>query len=66
MLSSIVLDLAPQKVFPPIQYESGDVMEDSEWDHKCSRWFCKVDACTSSYVAKWLLCQHLERTLSQP
>ncbi len=49
------------KVPPPIQNESGDV---SEWAHKNSRWFCKVDACTSSYAAKWLLCQHLEQTHS--
>jgi hypothetical protein len=49
------------KVLPPIQDESGDV---SEWAHKSSRWFCKVDACTSSYAAKWLLCQHLGQTHS--
>ncbi len=49
------------KVPSPIQNESGDV---SEWAHKNSRWFCKVDACTSSYAAKWLLCQHLEQTHS--
>ncbi len=49
------------KVPPPIQDESGDV---SEWAHKSSRWFCKVDACISSYAAKWLLCQHLEQTHS--
>jgi hypothetical protein len=29
-------------------------MEDSEWAHKGSRWFCKVDACTSFYATKWL------------
>ncbi len=39
-------------------------MEDGEWAHKGSRWCCKVDPCTSSYVAKWLFCQHLEQTHS--
>jgi len=43
--------------------KSGDV---SEWAHKCSRCFCKVDACTSFYAAKWLFCQHLEQTHSLP
>jgi hypothetical protein len=41
--SSIISDLAPQKVIPPIQNENGNAMEDSEWAHKGSRWFCKVD-----------------------
>jgi hypothetical protein len=50
--SLVVSDFAPQEVPLPIQDESGDV---SEWVHKSSRWFCKVDACTSFYVAKWLL-----------
>jgi hypothetical protein len=62
--SLVVPNFAPQEVLPPIQNEHGDVMEDSEWAHKGSRWCCKVDACTSSYVAKWLLRQHLERTHS--
>jgi hypothetical protein len=59
--SLVVLDLTPQKVPLPIQDESGNV---SEWAHKSLRWFCKVDACTSSYVAKWMLCQDLEQTHS--
>jgi len=62
--SSVVLDLAPQNVPPIIQDENGDAMEDSEWAHKSSRWFCKVDACTTPYVAKWLLRQHLKHTNS--
>jgi hypothetical protein len=62
--SSIILDFAPQNVPPPIQNEHYDVMEDSEWAHKGSRWCCKVDACTNSYVAKWLFYEHLERTHS--
>ncbi len=39
--SLIVPNLAPQKVFPPIQNEHGDAMEDSEWAHKGSRWCCR-------------------------
>jgi hypothetical protein len=62
--SSIVLDLAPYEIPPPIQDEHGDAMEDSDWAHKGSRWCCKVDACISYYAIKWLLCQHLERTHS--
>jgi hypothetical protein len=41
--SSVVLDFAPQKVPLPIQDESGNAMEDNEWAHKGSRWFCKAD-----------------------
>ncbi len=59
--SLIVPDLALQKVPPPIQDEDRNV---SEWVHKGFKCFCKVDACTSSYVAKWLFCQHLEQTRS--
>jgi len=62
--SSVVLDLAPQEGPPPIQDEHGNAMEDSEWAHKGSRWCCKVDPCTCSYVAKWLFHQHLEQTHS--
>ncbi len=51
--SLIVLDLALQEVPPPIQDENGDV---SEWVQKGSKCFCKVDVCTSFYVANWLLC----------
>ncbi len=61
--SSIVPNITPQKV-PPILDEHGDVMEDSEWAHKGSRWCCKVDACFNFYAAKWLLHQYLERTHS--
>jgi len=60
--SSVVPNPTPQKVLLPIQDEHGDAMEDSEWVHKGLRWCCKVDACTSSYAAKWLFRQHLERT----
>ncbi len=58
--SLVVPNFAPQEVPLPIQNEHGDAMEDSEWAHKGSGWFCKVDACTSSYVTKWLFYQHLE------
>jgi len=53
--SSIVPNFGPQEVLPPIQDEHGNAMEDNEWAYKGSRWCCKLDACTSSYEAKWLL-----------
>jgi len=62
--SSVVPNLAPQEVSPPIQNEHGNAMEDSEWAHRSSRWCCKVDPCSSFYVAKWLFRQHLEQTHS--
>jgi hypothetical protein len=58
--SSVIVDFAPQKVPFQIQDEHGDAMEDNEWVHKGSKWYCKVDACTNSYVAKWLFREHLE------
>jgi hypothetical protein len=60
ILSSIVLNIAPQKVHPLIQDEHGDAMEDNEWAYESSKWCCKVDACISSYAAKWLFHKHLE------
>jgi hypothetical protein len=57
--SLVVLDTAPQKVPPLIQNEHKDAMEDNEWAHEGSKWCCKVDACISSYVAKWLIRKHL-------
>jgi hypothetical protein len=63
ILSLVTPDLAPQKVPFPIQDEHGDAMEDGEC-HKGLRWCYKVDACTNSYVTKWLFHQHLERTHS--
>jgi hypothetical protein len=62
--SIVVPYFAPQEVPLQIQEKHGDVMEDSEWAHKGSRWCCKVDACISSYVTKWLFHQHLEQTHS--
>jgi hypothetical protein len=35
-------------------------MEDNEWAHEGSKWSWRVVACTSSYVAKWFFCKHLE------
>jgi hypothetical protein len=35
-------------------------MEDANWVHEGSKWKCKINGCTNSYVAKWLLCQHLD------
>jgi len=62
--SLIVPNLALQEVPLPIQDEHGNAMEDSEWVDKGSGWCCKVDACISFYVAKWLFHYHLERTHS--
>jgi hypothetical protein len=33
-------------------------MEENEWVHEGSRGCCNVNACTSSYEAKWLFCRH--------
>ncbi len=45
-----------------MQYEHGDVMEENEWFHEGLRGCCKVNACTSSYVGKWLFRKHLDQT----
>jgi hypothetical protein len=45
-----------------MQDEHGDAMEANEWVHKSSRRWCKVNACISFYVAKWLLRKHLDQT----
>jgi hypothetical protein len=37
-------------------------MEENEWIHESSRGCCKVNACTSVYVAKWMLQRHLDQT----
>jgi hypothetical protein len=56
------LDPMSQKVFHPMQDEHGDAMEENEWVHEGSRACCKVNACSNSYAAKWLLCKHLDQT----
>jgi hypothetical protein len=35
-------------------------MEDVNWVHKRSRWKCKINGCTNTYVAKWLFWQHFD------
>ncbi len=35
-------------------------MEDANWLHEGSRWKCKINGCTNTYVAKWLFRQHLD------
>jgi hypothetical protein len=60
ILSSILPNLACQELFLSIQDEHEDVMDDNEWVNEGSKWCCKVDTCTCSYVAKWLFCKHLE------
>ncbi len=52
----------PQKVPLPMQDEHGDAMEENEWVHEGSRECCKVNACTSSYAAKWSFYKHLDQT----
>jgi len=37
-------------------------MEENEWVHEGSRRCCKVNACTSFYVAKRLFHRHLDQT----
>ncbi len=36
-----------------------DTMEDVNWVHERSRCMCKINECTNSYVAKWLIHQHM-------
>ncbi len=63
-LLNFLLDLVPnpdpmsQKVHPPMQDEHGDAMEEFEWVHEGLKRCYKMNACTSSYVAKWLFCKH--------
>ncbi len=45
-----------------MQDEHGDEMEENEWIHEGSRRYCKVNACPSFYVAKWLFHKHLDQT----
>jgi hypothetical protein len=35
-------------------------MEDAYWVHKGSKWKCKINGCTNTYAAKWLLHKHLD------
>jgi hypothetical protein len=51
---------APQKVFPSMQDEHGDAMEENEWVHEGSRACCKVNVCTNSYATKFH--KHLDQT----
>jgi hypothetical protein len=41
-----------------MQDEHGDAMEEFEWVHEGLNRCYKMNACTSSYVAKWLFCKH--------
>ncbi len=43
-----------------IKIPPNHAMEDANWVHKGSRWKCKINGCTDTYVAKWLLRQHLD------
>jgi hypothetical protein len=36
------------------------VIKYANWVHKRSRWKCKINGCTDTYVTKWLLHQHLD------
>jgi hypothetical protein len=44
-----------------MQDEHGDGIEENEWVHEGSKACCKVNACSNSYVAKWLFCKHLDQ-----
>jgi hypothetical protein len=55
-------NLVPQEVHLPMEDEHGDARKEFEWVHESSGRCCKVNACTSSYVAKWLFCRHLDQT----
>jgi hypothetical protein len=35
-------------------------MEDVDWVHEGSRWLCKINGCTNSYAAMWLLHQQFD------
>jgi hypothetical protein len=37
-------------------------MDENEWVQESSRRYCKVNACPSFYVAKWLFHKHLDQT----
>jgi hypothetical protein len=43
-----------------IQIPPNHAMEDANWVLERSRWKCKINGCTDTYAAKWLLCQHLD------
>jgi hypothetical protein len=56
------VDDALQKVLLPMQNEHGNEIEENEWVHEGSRRCCKVHACISFYVGKWLFHRHLDQT----
>ncbi len=43
-----------------VEVPPNHAMEDANWVHKGSRWKCKINGCTHTYVVKWLFCQHLD------
>ncbi len=43
-----------------VEIPANHAMEDVDWVHKRSRWKCKINGCTDTYVVKWLLRQHLD------
>ncbi len=43
-----------------VEVPPNHVMEDVDWVHKRSRWKCKINGCTDTYVVKWLFRQHLD------
>lgn len=45
-----------------MQDEHGDEIKENKWVHEGLRGCCKVNACTSLYNAKQLLCKHLNQT----
>jgi hypothetical protein len=45
-----------------MQNEHGDAKQENEWVHEGLRGCYKMNACTSSYAAKWSLRKHLDQT----
>ncbi len=43
-----------------VEIPPNHAMEDANWVHKRSKWKCKINGCTNTYAAKWLLRQHLD------
>ncbi len=52
---SVVSHESDQVEVPP-----NHAMEDVDWVHEGSKWKCKINGCTNTYAAEWLLRQHLD------
>ncbi len=43
-----------------VELPPNHVMEYVDWVHEQSRWKCKINGCTNTYVVKWLFHRHLD------